>query len=216
MTKQIEDAARRLWDFHHINHDIEKSDLIFVLCSHDLRVADYAASLFLKDLAPYILFSGGMAHHGDMLETGWGKSEAEMFADRAEAAGVPRDRMILECHAENTGENVLLSEIILKEKGIPHQNILAVQKPYMERRAFATIKVHWPGKKLKITSPPINFDDYPNNDVSKDELINIMTGDLQRIIEYPARGFQIKQKVPQEIMEAYSSLLDAGFTGHLI
>jgi uncharacterized SAM-binding protein YcdF (DUF218 family) len=216
MTRDIMNAARNLWDYHHINHDVEKSDLIFVLCSHDLRVADYAAALFLKGLAPWILFSGGMAHHGDLLETGWDKSEAEMFADCAEAAGVPRNRMILECQAKNTGENILLSEIILKELNIPHHKILAVQKPYMERRAYATIKIHWPDKEVMLTSPSIDFKDYPNEDVSIDELINIMTGDLQRIIKYPARGFQIEQKITKDVLAAYKYLLDAGFSRHLI
>lgn len=216
MTREIMDAAQLIWDYHHINHVVEKSDLIFVLCSHDLRVADYAATLFLKGLAPWILFSGGMAHHGDLLETGWDKSEAEMFADRAEAAGVPRDRMILECRARNTGENILLSEIILKDLKIHHHKILAVQKPYMERRAYATIKIHWPEKEVILTSPSINFENYPNDSVSIEELINIMTGDLERIIKYPARGFQIEQKMTQDVLTAYQYLLDAGYTRHLI
>ncbi len=213
---KIEAAAWTLWDYHHINHTIENADLIFVLCSHDLRVADYGASLFLNGLAPRILFSGGEAHHGDLLETGWRKSEAEMFADRAAAAGVPRKKMILECHAQNTGENVLLSEKILKERGIPHHRILAVQKPYMERRAYATIKIHWPEKELIVTSPPLSFDEYPNDEISRDELIHLMTGDLQRIIEYPSLGFQTVQDVPDRVFNAYKLLIDAGYTRHLI
>jgi uncharacterized SAM-binding protein YcdF (DUF218 family) len=215
-NNRIETAARTLWDYHHINHKLTPADLLFVLCSHDLRVADYGATLFLKGLAPYILFSGGEAHHGDMLETGWDKSEAEMFADRAEAAGVPREKMILECRAQNTGENVQLSEKILKDRGIPHHRIMAVQKPYMERRAYATIKVHWPEKDLCVTSPPLSFDEYPNDEISLDELIHIMTGDLQRIMEYPPRGFQIAQEVPERVLEAYKQLIDAGYTRHLI
>jgi uncharacterized SAM-binding protein YcdF (DUF218 family) len=216
MTQVELNSAGILWDYHQMKHRPEKADLIFVLGSHDLRVADHGAALFLEGLAPWILFSGGIAHQGDMLETGWTKSEAEMFADRAEEAGVPRNRMILECQAGNTGENVSNSEKILKAGNIPHQRILAVQKPYMERRAYATIKVYWPEKELSVTSPPLNFEEYPNNEISRDELIHIMVGDMQRIIEYPAKGYQIQQHVPGSVLAAYKNLLDAGFTSHLI
>ena len=61
----------------------------------------------------------------------------------------------------------------------------------MERRTYATIKVHWPNKKVIVTSPQINFEDYPTKDISKDDVINIMVGDLQRIKIYPDKGFQI-------------------------
>lgn len=216
MSQDIDEAAALLWEYHHMHQEERDSDLIFVLCSHDLRVADYAASLFLQNRAPWILFSGGMAHHGDMLETGWDRSEAEMFALRAIEAGVPEEKIILECRARNTGENVLFSEPILREKGIPFQRILALQKPYMERRAYATMRVHWPDRDIIISSPPISLKEYPNEDVSRDELYNIMTGDLQRIIDYPARGFQISQPVPDEVLEAYHTMLEAGFNRHLI
>lgn len=213
---RTEELAEVLWDYHHLNHRLEKADLLFVLGSHDIRVADYAARLFHEGWAPLILFSGGSAHQGDMLETGWEKSEAETFADRAAELGVPPDRILMEREARNTGENVKLSQVILQEKGIPIKKIIAVQKPYMERRTFATIRVHWPEKELIVTSPPLSLDEYPNGEISFETLVNIMVGDLQRIIEYPAKGFQIYQEVPREVLEAYGQLVDAGFDRHMI
>ena len=193
-----------------------ESDILFILCSHDLRVADYGAELFLRGLAPWLLISGGIAHSGDLLETDWGMSEAETFARRAIALGVPEEKIILECHASNTGENVKFSEEILKERGIRYDSILAVQKPYMERRCYATIKKLWPRRNLTVCSPPLSFEDYPNEEISRESLINLMTGDLQRILEYPAKGFQIFQSVPDEVLHSYESLVNAGFDRHLI
>jgi hypothetical protein len=43
-----------------------------------------------------------------------------------------------------------------------------------------------------------------------------MVGDLQRIRVYPARGFQIEQDVPVNVLDAYNQLVAAGFTKHLI
>ena len=40
----------------------EPSDLILVLGSHDTRVAERGAELFLNNYAPLILFSGGLGN----------------------------------------------------------------------------------------------------------------------------------------------------------
>lgn len=199
-----------------MKHKLNVSDIIFVLGSNDYKVAEYASDLFLKGLAPYILFSGGIAHHDDLLSTGWNKAEAEIFADIAISKGIPKDRIIIENKAKNTGENVLYTEKILKKAGIIFSNVIAVQKPYMERRTFATIKVHWPNVNLMVSSPPIDFEDYVSNNKDKECLINIMVGDLQRIIEYPKLGFQIEQKVPNEVLNAYHFLVGKGYDKHLI
>jgi uncharacterized SAM-binding protein YcdF (DUF218 family) len=216
MPRDLNQAVQTLWDYHQLNQTPREADIIFVLGSHDLRVAEYGAALFLKGLAPWIVFSGGIAHEGDLLKTGWELSEAETFAQIAEVAGVPRSRMIRECKAKNTGENVLFTEEILQAEKIPYDRILAVQKPYMERRAFATLKVYWPDTDITVCSPPLSLDEYPNEKISREEMIHIMVGDLQRIAEYPLRGFQIAQIIPEEVMSAYKYLMQAGYTGHLL
>lgn len=44
-SEDVDTLARKIWDYHHVNHKLEKADAIFVLCSHDLRVADYAKKI---------------------------------------------------------------------------------------------------------------------------------------------------------------------------
>lgn len=46
--------------------------------------------------------------------------------------------------------------------------------------------------------------------------IHALAGDLQRIREYPAKGFQIEQDIPDEVWEAYEYLVDLGYTNRLI
>jgi len=43
-----------------------------------------------------------------------------------------------------------------------------------------------------------------------------MVGDLQRIREYPARGFQTEQPIPAKVWDAFERLVALGFTDNLI
>ena len=55
-----DEAIEILWNYHHVGQELHPADLIFVLGSNDVRVAEYAAELYKRHLAPVILFSGGM------------------------------------------------------------------------------------------------------------------------------------------------------------
>ena len=204
--------AKKLWEYHHLNHTLEKSDCIFVLGSHDLRVADRGAELYLEGWAPVLIFSGGL---GNVTKGIWTETEAEKFANIAMKRGVPQDAIIIENRSTNTGENILFTQQLLKERNIEPQTFIVVQKPYMERRSYATFKKHLPDKKLLVTSPQIPFEDYPTEEISLEKVINIMVGDLQRIKIYPAKGFQIPQNIPDDVWEAYEQLVALGFNKHL-
>ena len=87
-------------------------------------------------------------------------------------------------------------------------------KPQTQRRVLATVARQWPEARASITAPLVSFEDQPTADHPVEMLISEMTGDLQRILEYPARGYQIAQAVPLEVMEAYDFLIAQGFDGH--
>ena len=57
---------------------------------------------------------------------------------------------------------------------------------------------------------------YSHESLSPDDVISIMVGDLQRIREYPKRGFQIPQEIPDDVWQAYGELVKAGFDRHLL
>lgn len=205
--------AKRLWDYHHVNHDLEKADCILVLGSHDTRVAERAAELYLQKWAPLLIFSGGL---GRLTEGVWTETEADLFAKIAINKGVPREAILIENKSTNTGENILFTRQLLIENKIDPQSFIVVQKPYMERRSFATFKKHWPGKKLIVTSPQISFENYPTAEIPAEQVINIMAGDLQRIKVYAEKGFQIYQEIPSDVWKAYEQLVASGFDEHLI
>lgn len=213
ITEETLVLAKQLWDYHHINDHLEKSDCILVLGSHDVRVAERAAELYLAGWAPLLIFSGGL---GRLTEGVWSEAEAELFAKIAIDKGVPKEAVLIENKSTNTGENILFTKQLLKENNLHPQSFIVVQKPYMERRSFATFKKQLPDKKLFVTSPQISFEDYPTKEIPAEQVISIMTGDLQRIKMYGEKGFQIYQEIPNRVWQAYQQLVNAGFTEHLI
>ncbi|MGZ8517673.1 MAG: YdcF family protein [Chitinophagaceae bacterium] len=213
ITPEVLSLAQQLWDYHHMNHLPAKSDCILALGSHDLRVADRAAELYLQGWAPLVIMSGGF---GNFTQDMWSEAEADQFAAIAIERGVPAEAILIENRSTNTGENILFTQQLLEQKGLDPQNFIVVQKPYMERRSYATFKKHWPGKNLLVTSPQIPFSEYATNDIPIERVIHIMIGDLQRIRIYPAKGFQIYQEIPATVWNAYEQLVALGFDKHLV
>lgn len=213
ITSEVLSLAKQVWDYLHVNHQLEKADCILALGSHDLRVADRAAELYHQGWAPVVIMSGGL---GNFTKEMWTESEADQFARIAIQKGVPADVVYVENKSTNSGENVIFTRQLLKEKGLDPQSFIVIQKPYMERRAYATCRKHWPDKKLIVTSPQIEFDKYATVDIPLERIINIMVGDLQRIKVYPAKGLQVYQEIPDEVWNAYERLLQLGYNKHLV
>lgn len=210
------ECIQLLWNYHLMGHKLQKADCILVLGSHDLRVAEHAADLYLQGWADRIIFSGGL---GRLTEGMWQRPEADVFAEAAMQKGVPESRMWKENRSTNTGENLRLTQKLMDEKGVDYQKFIVVQKPYMERRAYATFKKHFPDKDCLISSPPLNYQDYciPGDpEISHERVIHLIVGDLQRLWVYAEKGFQIPQEVPAEVMEAYEMLIRMGYTEHLV
>jgi uncharacterized SAM-binding protein YcdF (DUF218 family) len=217
MNKHVQTLAEKVWHYHRMNHSIEKANAILVLCSHDEVVAERGAQLFLDGWAPLLIFSGGL---GSITKTMWTEPEADRFANIAAGMGVPREKIIVENQSTNTGENILFTKQLLATLQIDLRKLIVVQKPYMERRAYATTRKFWPEIELRVTSPQLTFAEYlatySNHELTTDDIVGIMVGDLQRLRLYPEKGFQIYQEIPDEVWSAYEELVSVGYTKYLI
>lgn len=217
MGSQVHSLAQKIWHYHLMNHQLFHADVILVLCSHDTRVAERGAQLFLDGWAPLLVFSGGL---GTITRDIWNEPEANQFAEIAVWLGVPKDKILIENQSSNTGENIMFTRQLLAEKEIDPLKFILVQKPYMERRSFATFRKLWPEKEVVVTSPQVSFeeylDHYASKHLSRDDVISIMVGDLQRIRLYPEKGFQIYQEIPADVWAAYEELVGAGYNQRLI
>ncbi len=56
INTEIQAPAKKLWDYHLLNQALDKSDCILALGTHDLRVAERAAELYLEGYAPWLYF----------------------------------------------------------------------------------------------------------------------------------------------------------------
>jgi uncharacterized SAM-binding protein YcdF (DUF218 family) len=208
-----DELARVLWDYMRLGHALTPADVILVLGSNDVRVGEHGARLFLQGLAPLMLCSGNV---GRLTAGRFEKSEAATFADAAVRLGVPPSAILIEDTSTNTGENIDRSRARLASAGVQPSRIILVQKPYMERRAWATFKRRWPEPDLQVTSPPIPYEEYPTPQIPRDLVINILVGDVQRMRVYAERGFQVPQTIPDEVWAAWEELVARGYTGHLV
>lgn len=212
--KSTDELAKILWSYNCLGQRIEKSDVIIGLGSHDTRTADRSAELYLQGFAPYLLFSGGF---GRLTAKDWAKSEAEIFSEIALKKGVNPEALIIENKSTNTGENLTFSMKLMNEMKINVNKVILVHKPYMERRALATWLNLFPNIKAIVTSPQMSYDVYINESpITKDETINIIVGETQRIKLYSERGFTVTQEIPTEVWQAYEELINRGFVAQLV
>lgn len=204
--------AQRLWDFQRMGHEPRPCSVVIGLGSHDLGVADTAADLYHRGLAPLVLFTG--ATSATTVER-MPRGEAEHYRRRAVERGVPEDVILIEPRARNTGENIRFSRELLAERGVAVSSALLVSKPYEERRGYATARKVWPDVAWVCASAPLTLAAYAESIGDPALVLNMLVGAHQRLTTYPRLGFTIPQDVPDDVTHAYERLVAAGFTSRL-
>jgi len=207
-------ACEVLWRFNAIEVAIADPDVLLVMGSNDLNVAVHAAQLACDIPRATIVCSGGLVPRSDLLKTSWDEPEAVIFANALIEHGIPASQILIECSAQNTADNVRLSRGVLQAAGIAVEKLLVVQKPFMSLRALLTARHQWPGIGIGVSHEGISFQRYfaRHGDVS---LIDIIVGDTQRIISYPARGFFAAVAIPDDVRAALEQLVARGYTRHM-
>lgn len=208
--------ARVIWEYMRLGHTPIPADLIVALGTNDLRVAGFAADLYLAGFGKRILCTGAIAHHDDLLATRWNRSEAEMYAEVAVARGVPSENIVVEPRATNTSENIRFSRMLVEELALRPRNVVLAVKPFMQRRAWAHMAVEWPEMPATVASPSMSLDEYFTDELTPEKIVNIMVGDLQRVWLYARRRWSAPQRVPDDVLAAFDCLKESGFTQHLV
>ncbi len=208
---------QKIWDYMTYSNPLEKADLIIAFGSRDLSVAKRAAQIYHQGYADKILFSGGF---GKGTKDIWQRSEAEKFAEIAIKTGVPKEAILIENKSTNTGENIIFSKQLLKDKNVNVKKAIIVHQPNMNRRIFAALKKQWPELEIIIAPVDVSLNEYINKlkrfGLTKKQIYSNMVGDLERIKMYAEQGYQIEQQIPDRVWQAYEELVDAGYTEYLI
>ncbi|MET8435945.1 YdcF family protein [Streptomyces sp900116325] len=205
--------TRRLWDYHQMGHLARPCSVAIGLGSHDLGVADTAVALYMRGMAPLLVFTGATS---PTTRERMPRGEAVHYRERALELGVPSSAVLVEPRARNTGENIRFSRSLLEEAGIDVSSALLISKPYEERRAYATARKSWPEVEIVSASTPMTLDEYVDSIQDARLVIDMLVGALQRLLIYPDQGFMIRQPVPNDVMEAYERLCREGFTSRLL
>ena len=205
-----------LWNFMHMGQQPERADVIVGFGCYDEDIPKRCAELFRRGFAPYVCFSGGLGRNTSGI---WSKSEAERFAAIAMAEGVPENRIILENKSTNSAENLLFTPKVLAEAGVKAEKIIAVHKPYMEKRLWAAMQVYWPGVRAVYTSPDVTVEEHIAHaekiGMTRRGVIETIVGDVQRMELYAEKGYQARVEIPAEVRSAFDALVADGYTGQL-
>ncbi|MFI8529909.1 YdcF family protein [Streptomyces aquilus] len=210
--EQFHDATL-IWKYHRLGHQPRPCSAAIRLGSHDLGVATAAADLYRAGLYPVVVFSGG---NSPTTRARFPRGEAVHYREHALGLGVPDEAILVEPKAANTGQNITPSRKLLTEASVAVDFLLLISKPYMERRSCATCRKLWPEVDVVCASGPLELDDYINSIGDEELVVDMLFGDLQRVIEYPKLGFAVEQDVPGDVHDAYERLLRAGFDSSLI
>ena len=126
--------------FDGIRDNDKDGDCIFVFGGKSTNRVLKAAKLFKEKRAPYILLTGGSSRW-ELPQT-----EAEWMKDQLLTFDIPEEKILLECEASNTTENVIASMFVLQKKFSLHKvrRLLVVSSPYHVQRCLLTLKTYMP------------------------------------------------------------------------
>ena len=210
------EPLQTVWDYLGMHQAPEQADVIVGFGNFNTNIARRAAELYLRGLAPVVLFTGGLGRNTEGLLP---EPEAVRFARVAMECGVPETAILLEPESTNTAENILFTRRLLEQRGIPHERILGVHQPFMERRITAAMGVYWPEQAFRVTSPQVSITDYladaKKQGVTENAAVSVIVGDFQRMDLYAKKGYQLPQDIPEEAWDAFHRLVEMGFDKQL-
>lgn len=205
-----------IWDYLGMHQEPAEADCIVGFGNFNTNIARRAAELYHQGLASKILFTGGLGRNTEGLLP---EPEAVRFAKVAMACGVPEKDIILEDKSTNTKENIVFTREKLMELGLPHNHILGVHQPFMERRITAAMGVYWPELHFTVTSPQVSIlqylEDAKRQGITENAAISVIVGDFQRMDLYAKLGYQLPQHIPEEAWQAFHQLVALGYDKQL-
>ncbi len=205
-----------IWDYLGMHQAPEKADCIVGFGNFNTDIARRAAELYHQGYAPRILFTGGLGRNTEGLLP---EPEAIRFAGVAMECGVPEADILVEDRSTNTKENIEFTRSLLESRGLPHNRILGVHQPFMERRITAAMGVYWPDLNFSVTSPQVTIREYlkraKEQGISENASISVIVGDFQRMDLYAKKGYQLPQHIPEEAWQAFRKLVALGYDSQL-
>lgn len=141
-------------------------------------------------------------------------TEAGEAAKIAAQLGIPRKHILMEVYATNTGENIKFSRDLCERLALNVSTLIAVQKPFMERRIASSFELQWPEVTALVTSPQVSLTAYATDTFPLLKMIEVMISDLVKLKEYGG-VYNTVQEIPTPVWTAAQWLCSHGYDGDL-
>jgi hypothetical protein len=208
------DLAKKLFNYLYLNElddetPIENPEYIIGFGHFDMDIPHQCLHLYQQCPEAKIIFSGGIGAGTADLE----KPEADAFLAYSKTRmAIDEDDFIIENKSTNTAENLQFTLELLAERMVNFDenqsvNVALVANPYRQRRVWLTFRKHWPAAVPLNAPPETSFEHELKKFERKGfDLVDLMLGEIERIINYGEKGWIIKAEVPADILEIYRQL----------
>lgn len=178
----------------------------------DLSLPRLCGDLLAQGLARRIIFTGGIgAGTGNL-----GRPEAEAWRVelRRSHPEITDEQLVIESRSTNTAENIAFTAELLARKhpelafGHGLRTAIVVASPSRLRRVGLTLRLRQPNLQIvRHVAPDVSFAReaalYEQNGT---DYISHLVGELDRIQQYPARGWIAAETLPAAIVNAHDLL----------
>jgi len=165
-----------------------KSDAIFLPGGSHPEQPEYAAELYKKGFAKWVVPSGGVSVKHDKwpgvrskadVYNGDYKTDCEFFTDVLIKNGVPAEVIVGEDKSGHTRDNAFLSRKAVDEKGIEIKNAIIVCKAFHARRCLMLYQMAFPD--VSFTVCPVScYNITKDNWFKTEQGIDRVMGELAR------------------------------------
>lgn len=189
-------------NFIFVSDEAEEVDAIFLPGGSHPEQPEYAAELYHKGYAKWLIPSGGLSVKRDKwpgvrskadIYDGDYQSDCEFFTDVLLKNGVPAPAIIVEDKSGHTRDNAFLSRKAVDEKGVDIKTALIVCKAFHARRCLMLYQMAFPDVNIKVC--PVHC-----YNITKDNWYKSETG-IDRVLGELARcGNQFVGDIKQYIL----------------
>ncbi len=184
MNRIISDISNYIF----VSDEPEKVDAIFLPGGSHPEQPEYAAELYKKGYASWLIPSGGVSVKSNRwngvrskpnIYNGSYQSDCEFFTDVIIKNGVPQSAIIGEDKSGHTRDNAFLSRKAVDEKGIKIKTALIVCKAFHARRCLMLYQMAFPDVNIKVC-PVHCYNITKENWYKSEQGINRVMGELAR------------------------------------
>lgn len=175
-------------DYIFVSDEPQKVDAIFLPGGSHPEQPEYAAELYCKGFAKWLIPAGGLSvklgrwqgvrSKADIYNGDYG-SDCEFFTDVLLKNGVPQSAIIGEDKSGHTRDNAFLSRKAVDEAGIEIKTAMIVCKAFHARRCLMLYQMAFPDVKL-IVCPVHCYDITKDNWYKSEYGIDRVLGELAR------------------------------------